>query len=136
MSLRKIGWHADYLSEVTVMSSISDLVSSTAASNPYVGGIVASSSVQAGILDSIDPASPDYGNSDDLTNLIADANSQAALSPAASYKPSSDLTAAMNAAASKASSGSTPLSVGLATARAGTESSLIDGLGGALDTSA
>jgi len=108
------------------MPSINDIVSSTAASNPLVGGIVASAAVQAGILSTVNGAST--STSTGLTSLIAAANSAAALSPAATYTPSSDLAAALTAASSTST---LPFAIPIvqATQQAGTESSLLDGLG-------
>jgi len=108
------------------MPSINDIVSSTAASNPLVGGIVASAAVQAGILSTVNGAST--STSTGLTSLIAAANSAAALSPAATYTPSSDLAAALTAASSTST---LPFVIPIvqATQQAGTESSLLDSLG-------
>lgn len=115
------------------MSSISDIISSAAATNPVIGNAVATEDAEAQILASAAPGSSATMADNAMTNLIAAANSQAALAPAANYSPSADLQAAMNAAASAGSSGSTPLSIQLASTKANTESSLLNGLGGSFD---
>jgi len=113
------------------MSSINDTISSTAAANPFVGGIVASASVQSGILSTLNQ-SPTLSPAG-LTGLIATANSAASLAPAANYTPSADLTAAINAASKASTAPFTTPAVQAATLEAGTESALLAGLGGSFN---
>jgi len=116
------------------MSSINDIISSTAASNSLVGGIVASASVQAGILSTLSGTSTFA--SAGLTSLIAAANSAAALSPAATYTPSTALAAAINAASSTSTSPFITPAVQAVSLEAGTESALLQGLGASFNGNA
>ncbi len=79
------------------MTSINDIISSIAASNPYVGSIVAGANTQANLLAALNPADTTE-SSDSLMNLLAAANSEAANTPAAVFTPSAALTAAQAAA--------------------------------------
>lgn len=110
------------------MSSINDTISSTAAASPFVGGVVASASVQSGILSTLNQSST--SQSAGLTGLIAAANSAASLAPAANYTPSADLMAAITAASKASTSTSGGALIQAVTSQANTASALLNGLGG------
>src|SRR3569833_482446 len=115
------------------MSSITDIISSAAASNPLVGGVVAGASVESGILATL---SPSTSTGSDLTSLVAAANSAAALSPAATHTPSSDLADAITAASAAAVSPFQSPAVLAITSEAGTAAALLNGLGASFDATA
>jgi hypothetical protein len=111
------------------MSSINDIISSTAATNPTVGSALSAGTMQAELLSTLNGSSSDNS----LFSLIAAANSEAALAPAALYTPSSELTAAMNASNSASTSPFETPAITDATTTAGMESQLLEGLGGSFN---
>jgi hypothetical protein len=80
------------------MSSINDTISSVAATNPYVGGKIASASTESSLIAGLNAGSGIGPSDPGFQDLLVAANSLAALNPAAVFTPSADLTTANQAA--------------------------------------